>query len=105
MLDSKIMTAPHAPRKTRIVATVGPHSEKPEQLRDLAEAGVNVLRLNFSHATHGWATTAVNNIRHLEKDLHRPIAILMDTQGPSIRTGEVKNPLPLKAGEVFTFTM
>jgi pyruvate kinase len=102
MLDRKIMTAP---RKTRIIATVGPKSEKPEMLQELAEAGVNVFRLNFSHATHEWATMVLNNIRQVEKDLQRPIAILMDTQGPSIRTGEVKNPLPLKAGEVFTFTM
>ena len=87
---------PYPPRKTRIIATVGPNSESFEQLRALAQAGVNIFRLNFSHARHDWAKVIVGHIRELEVQLHRPIGIMMDTQGPSIRTGELKNPLPLK---------
>lgn len=93
------------PRKTRIIATVGPNSEKFEQLRDLAQAGANIFRLNFSHAKHDWASTVVNHIRELEKQLQRPIGILADTQGPSIRTGELGNPLALAPGDIFTFTV
>ncbi len=95
----------YPPRKTRIIATVGPSSEKFEQLRDLAEAGVNVFRLNFSHAKHEWAKIIVGQVRELEHQLNRPIGTMMDTQGPSIRTGELANPIPLKVGEVFTFTV
>lgn len=101
------MTTPprYPPRKTRIIATVGPKTEKIEQLKELAVAGVNVFRLNFSHASHEWAGMVVNNIRQVEKDLGRPIAIMMDTQGPSIRTGELSNPLKLLPGQTFTFTV
>jgi pyruvate kinase len=100
------MTPPRfPPRKTRIIATVGPQSEKPEQLRDLANAGVNIFRLNFSHARHDWARIVIGHIRELEHQLQRPIGIMMDTQGPSIRTGELSNPLKLAAGEIFTFTV
>jgi pyruvate kinase len=93
------------PRKTRIIATVGPKTEKVDQLRELASAGVNIFRLNFSHARHDWAKTVVENIRQCEKDLQRPIGIMMDTQGPSIRTGELANPLTLAPGGIFTFTV
>lgn len=93
------------PRKTRIIATLGPASEKPAQLKALAEAGVNVFRLNFSHARQDWAREKVKCIRDLERKLKRPIGIMIDTQGPSIRTGEVPNPLPLKPGGIFTFTV
>ncbi len=93
------------PRKTRIIATVGPSSESFERLRELAEAGVNVFRLNFSHAKHDWARGVVTRIRELEQHLGRPIAILMDTQGPSIRTGELPVPLTLVKGGIFTFTV
>jgi len=96
---------PILPRKTRIIATVGPRSEKPQQLRELALAGVNVFRLNFSHARHDWALMVMGHIREVEHQLQRPIAVMMDTQGPSIRTGELSNPLTLAPGEIFTFTV
>jgi pyruvate kinase len=93
------------PRKTRIIATVGPKTEGFDQLKELAIAGVNVFRLNFSHANHDWARVVVGHIREVEHQLQRPIGIMMDTQGPSIRTGELANPLTLKPGEVFEFTV
>jgi pyruvate kinase len=96
---------PNPPRKTRIVATLGPSSDKIEKVRELVEAGVNIFRLNFSHATHAWATAAVETVRKVEQEVQRPIGILMDTQGPAIRTGELANPLKLTPGEVFTFTV
>jgi pyruvate kinase len=104
-MSSSTPSKPLYPRKTRLIATVGPKSESPEALRELAEAGVNVFRLNFSHARHDWAARVVQNIRALEKELDRPIAISMDTQGPSIRTGDLPVPLALNPGEVFTFTV
>lgn len=73
-------------KQTKIVATVGPASESKEMLRQLVEAGVNVFRLNFSHGEHAWHKEIINRIRELSYELHRPIGILADMQGPRIRT-------------------
>ena len=97
--------SPYPPRKTRIIATVGPSSDQPEKLHDLANAGVNVFRLNFSHAKHDWAKAVVVCIREIERQLQRPLGIMMDTQGPGIRTGELPDPISLKEGQIFTFTV
>ncbi len=64
-----------------------------------------MFRLNFSHAKYEWAKLIVGQIRELEHQLQRPIGIMMDTQGPSIRTGDLANPISLNVGEIFTFTV
>lgn len=94
---------PH--RHTRIVATLGPATESPQMIESLVGAGVNVFRLNMSHASHQTVRTLVPLIRDAAKRLARNVAILMDTQGPAIRTGELKNALSLKPGDVFIFTV
>ena len=85
-------------RKTKIICTLGPATEKPETLRQLMDAGADVFRLNMSHAKHDWVREIVPRIRKIAAQLRRPVAILLDTQGPAIRTGELKTDLRLKVG-------
>ena len=72
---------------TKIVCTIGPASDSPEILAELAEAGMNVARLNFSHGTHASHKKIIEQIHELNRSRQFPIAILLDTQGPEIRTG------------------
>ena len=74
-------------------------------LRKLIVAGVNVFRLNMSHASHNWVRHIVPTIRNISAELDKTTAILMDTQGPAIRTGDLPNKLDLKVGDTFTFTV
>ncbi len=91
-------------RKTKIICTIGPATADREMIRKLALAGMNIARLNMSHGDHEFHRKIIRNIKSLNKDLGKfPIAILMDTQGPEIRTGDLENELDLKVGETFTF--
>src|SRR5213079_599892 len=92
-------------RKTKIICTLGPASEKPETLRQLVHEGANVFRLNMSHAQHDWVREIVPRIRAVAEELGRAVAILMDTQGPAIRTGDLKTNLQLKPGDILEFTV
>jgi len=76
-------------RSARIVATLGPASSTPEKIEALFRAGVDVFRLNFSHGTHDDHRARVQTIRALEKRAGRPVAILMDLQGPKLRVGAI----------------
>jgi len=93
------------PRKTKIIATLGPATDSPEGIRELIQAGVNVFRLNMSHARHDWVREVVTIIREVSDSLKKRVGILMDTQGPAIRTGDLPSKLDLKSGDVFTFTV
>jgi hypothetical protein len=77
----------HRHRRAKIVATVGPASSSPEMLRALVRAGVDTVRLNFSHGTHDDHASVHAAIRALEQEVRRPIGILLDLQGPKIRVG------------------
>jgi pyruvate kinase len=93
-------------RKTKIVATVGPTSESKESLIQLAKAGVNVFRLNFSHGTHEDHLQRLNTIREISKELDLNLSILQDLQGPKIRTQLVENNgVVLEAGKQLIFAM
>jgi len=92
-------------RKTKIIATLGPASESPQMLTRLVEAGVNVFRLNMSHAPHDWVRRIVPEIRQAARARHRHVGVLMDTQGPAIRTGDLATALDLRPGQKFTFTV
>lgn len=92
-------------RKTKIICTLGPATDKPEVIRQLIARGADVFRLNMSHAQHGWIRQIIPQIRKLTEDAGRPIGILMDTQGPAIRTGVVKQPIELKKGDLLEFTL
>ena len=74
-------------RKTKIIATLGPATESPEVLGKLMDAGLNIARLNMSHAPHPWVRRVVSDIRSTAQSRGKTIGILMDTQGPAIRTG------------------
>jgi len=92
-------------RKTKIVCTLGPATEKTEVLRQLIQKGSDVFRLNMSHATHDWVRDIVPRVRMLAKKAGRPIAVLLDTQGPAIRTGDLKTALHLNPDDILEFTV
>ena len=92
-------------RKTKIICTLGPATEKTETIRRLIARGADVFRLNMSHASRESVREIVPRIRKLANELGRPIGILLDTQGPAIRTGALKKPLELNKGDVLEFTL
>jgi pyruvate kinase len=87
-------------RRTKIICTLGPATEKAETLREMIRAGADVFRFNMSHAQHAWVRQVVRRIRKLERELQRPLAVLLDTQGPAIRTGALPNEVELKRGDI-----
>ena len=95
----------HGMRRTKIICTLGPATERSEILRQMMSAGADVFRLNMSHATQEWVREIVPRIRQIAQELKRPVAILLDTQGPAIRTGDLKTDLHLKPGDVLEFTV
>ena len=89
-------------RSAKIVATLGPSSSAPDQIRALFEAGVDVFRLNFSHGSHDDHRARFEAIRQAESTLGRPIGILADLQGPKLRLGTfAEGPIELAAGASF----
>jgi pyruvate kinase len=92
-------------RKTKIICTLGPATKDPEILRQLIEQGADVFRFNMSHADHTSVREVVPQIRQLSKRAGRAVGILLDTQGPAIRTGDLKNPLDLKPGDILELTV
>lgn len=95
----KVELAHHQTRRTKIVCTVGPATESADVLTKLAQAGMNVARLNMSHGDHKSHLRVIQTIKGLNRRLQHPIAILMDLQGPEIRTGELADSLDLETGE------
>ena len=89
-------------RKAKIVATIGPASQKEEILEQLIHAGMNVARMNFSHGTHEQHAERIALIRKVAERLGVPIGILQDLQGPKIRVGELPEILQLSEGELVT---
>ena len=92
-------------RRTKIVCTLGPSTDKEEVLRNLMKNGMNVARMNFSHGTHEEQKARLDMIKKLRKELNLPVAALLDTKGPEIRIGDVEGgKLELKPGQEFTLT-
>lgn len=92
-------------RKTKIVCTIGPSSESPDTLRKLIQAGMNVARLNFSHGDFEEHGNRIANIRKASKELGLHTAILLDTKGPEIRVGQLKEePIELVQDETIILT-
>lgn len=90
-------------RKTKVICTIGPASEKPEILEQLIMGGMNVARLNFSHGSHEEHGNRMKLIKELSKKCDKPVAILLDTKGPEIRLKTFKNgKAELKSGSTFT---
>ncbi|MEH6472153.1 MAG: pyruvate kinase [Halopseudomonas sp.] len=95
-------TPPAALRKTKIICTIGPVSQSLEMLEKLYHAGMNVVRLNMSHGDHASHEQVIKAIRTLNKRVKHPIPILLDTQGPEIRTGDIAKELKLKQGDIIS---
>lgn len=93
-------------KKTKIVCTIGPRTESEEILTSLLEAGMNVMRLNFSHGDYAEHGQRIKNIRSVVVKTGVKAAILLDTKGPEIRTIKLEggNDVALVAGQTFTFT-
>ena len=92
-------------RKTKIICTLGPTSEKPQMLKELLENGANVFRLNFSHGDYEEHGRRIKLVREISKDMGLPVAILLDTKGPEIRLGKLKgDQVELKEGQGFILT-
>ncbi len=89
-------------RKTKIICTIGPATSSMAVLSQLAEAGMNVARLNMSHGDHDSHAAVIANIQQLNNIRKQPIAILLDTQGPEIRTGAIKQELNLVEGDIIS---
>jgi pyruvate kinase len=92
-------------RHTKIIITLGPASESEAMLEKLIQGGVDVIRLNMAHASHDWIRASVRRVREVSKRLDREVAVMMDIKGPEIRTGDLPQPLPLAAGDLFDFTV
>ncbi|NQU72935.1 MAG: pyruvate kinase [Rhodospirillales bacterium] len=89
-------------RRAKIVATLGPASASPEMIRTLFDEGADMFRLNFSHGSHADHAERVKIIRQIERDVGRPIGILLDLQGPKLRVGVMENgAVDLVAGETY----
>ncbi|OPJ65133.1 pyruvate kinase [Clostridium oryzae] len=90
-------------RKTKMICTIGPASEKREILKKVIEAGMNASRHNFSHGDHEEHGGRIRMVQELRKELNKPIAIILDTKGPEIRTGDFEpDKLELKEGDNFS---
>lgn len=99
------MSSPNNPRRTKIVATVGPATLKPDILRQLIKAGATTLRINFSHGTQQDHQKAIRLIRQTAFELDQPVGILQDLQGPKIRLGKfVEGKIHLKKGDPYILT-
>jgi len=92
-------------RKTKIICTLGPAIERTDVLRQLIQKGADVFRLNMSHAEHPWVAEIVPRIRQLGREMGRPVGLLLDTQGPAIRTGDLKTALHLNSGDILELTV
>ncbi|MCU0433637.1 MAG: pyruvate kinase [Bacteroidia bacterium] len=91
--------------RTKIVATLGPASSTPEMLEEMARAGADVFRINFSHGKYDDVITVVKHIREVNRKLGTHISILGDLQGPKLRIGVVENNgVEIKEGQILTFT-
>lgn len=92
-------------KKTKIVCTMGPATDSDEILGQLVLNGLNVCRFNFSHGSHEEHKIRMDRTKRIREELNEPIAILLDTKGPEIRTGDFEESIILEEGEKFVITM
>lgn len=91
-------------RLTKIVCTLGPASSSPENILRMLESGMNVARINFSHGDHESHGPTIRNVKKIAEEHGYDIPLMLDTKGPEIRTGDVKEPIAVKKGEDVLFT-
>ncbi|KAH9646668.1 Plastidial pyruvate kinase 2 [Citrus sinensis] len=99
-------TKPTVRRKTKIVCTIGPSTNTREMIWKLAEAGMNVARLNMSHGDHASHQKVIDLVKEYNaQSKDNVIAIMLDTKGPEVRSGDLPQPITLTSGQEFTFTI
>ncbi len=92
-------------KKTKIIATLGPSTEDKKTLIEMADAGMNIVRLNFSHGTHSDHAKKINIVKEVREEKNIPLPIMLDTKGPEFRIKTFKDgKITLKKDDVFTFT-
>ena len=93
-------------KKTKIICTMGPNTDNRQIMYDLVKNGMDVARFNFSHGDYEEQKARMDLLKEVRRELKRPVAILLDTKGPEIRTGllEGGEKVTLQAGETFTLT-
>ena len=92
-------------RRTKIVCTIGPASQEEDILREIIKSGMNVARFNFSHGDHEEHGRKLERVRRISRELHLPVAVLLDTRGPEIRLCDFENgKVELTEGQKFTLT-
>jgi len=89
--------------KTKIIATIGPASNNRDTLEQMIQAGVNMVRLNFSHGSYEQHREVIKLIRSLSRSKNQPVGILLDLQGPKVRTGKLENGTPVELKKDATF--
>src|SRR5256885_10080627 len=92
-------------RKTRIICTLGPASQDSETIRQMIMEGTDIFRLNMSQAQDKWVRDIVPRVRAIAANAERNVALLLDTQGPAIRTGPLPRPLLLAVGDILEITV
>ena len=92
-------------RRTKIICTIGPATASYPMLEALYNAGMSMVRLNMSHADHAAARQTINWIKTLNRKVKYPLPVMLDTQGPEIRTGERAEPMELATGQVVSLTV
>ncbi len=102
----KLDAISHRDRNAKILATLGPASTDPEVIRELFAAGVDVFRFNFSHGSHEDHRARYDAVRAIEKEIGRPVGILLDLQGPKLRLGTIEGgKMQVSVGQQFTLDM
>nr|GEW04687.1 plastidial pyruvate kinase 2-like [Tanacetum cinerariifolium] len=103
---SAMWSKPIVKRKTKIVCTIGPSTDTKEMIWKLAEAGMNVARLNMSHGDHASHQKVIDLVKEYNaQSKDNVIAIMLDTKGPEVRSGDLPQPVNLESGQEFTFTI
>lgn len=102
--EEKESPRPVLPPRTKIICTIGPASANKETIRELLVAGMNVVRMNFSHGDHKYHGNTISLLREVMQETKRVCAILLDTKGPEIRTGKLRDgtPVALTKGQEYT---
>ncbi|MFC7186195.1 pyruvate kinase [Halorubrum yunnanense] len=90
-------------RNAKIVCTIGPASDERDTIRRLAEAGMSVVRLNASHGTTAHREKVIERAREVDDEIDDPLAVMVDLQGPEVRTAELEEPISLPTGSEVTF--
>lgn len=92
-------------RQSKLVCTIGPKTASKEMMIKLAETGMNVVRMNMSHGTHEWHQMVIDITKEINEEGVYNLGLLLDTKGPEVRSGDLKNPIEVERGQEFIWTI